>query len=268
MITKLFSSSFLDEYVKEHDAFPRHVNVRCETVGELFACAVYLKSQGYHHVIMHYGIDRYEINAVRGAQATFLDRIDDTIEAIDMSKNFALHFYNDKEDGTSTVMLAKGTLVPTDTVLHSFLEDAFMKYKKYIRNVKVDAIELKQQLLSTRKGYNAFTKDCDAYLLPQYKDMATEFNAGTYLHNRGVQETDEKTGMGYVAFRVPGATRGTIVIHQDIVKDISFNEDTCFSKSIGCYDPKIKEEIPAKWIGQAWKVDYVGGYLDDNTENN
>ena len=56
-----------------------------------------------------------------------------------------------------------------------------------------------------------------------------------------------------IAFRVPGATRGSIELervnlNQFIIMDIHFHEDTCFG-NIGCYDKAIIK-ASQKYIGK------------------
>ena len=269
MITKLFSSNFLDNYVKEHDEFPKQVRVRCESRAEMYVCMEYLKQKGYMIISSCSTATMNEVKAMRNPFQIFSERVIRTQDAIDMSKNFMLLFYEDMMDASKKLCLGDCLRVETDTLLHGFIEHALMDYHSYIRDVHQDIIQRKEKALSIRKGYNEFTKDCDAYLLSQYAAMVEEFNAGTYLNNRGIAETSERYNPGkVVVFRVPGATRGHLVIENDLVKDIIFYDETCFDPRIGCYNPKIREEIPKKWIGKEWTVPYVGGYPNDSVKSN
>ena len=269
MITKLFSSNFLDDYAKEHDEFPKQVRVRCQSRAEMYICMEYLKQKGYMIISSCITPTLMEVRALRDPFHAFSERVLRTQDAIDMSKNFMLLFYDDMTDASKKLCLGDCLRVETDTILHGFIEHALMEYHTYIREVGSDMVERKENALSVIKGYNEFTKDCDAYLLPQYADMVEEFNAGTYLHNRGVPVRSAKDKPDtMVIFRVPGATRGHLVIENDLVKAISFYDDTCFDMRIGCYDPKIKDEIPKKWIGKEWKVPYIGGYPNDSVKSN
>lgn len=92
-------------------------------------------------------------------------------------------------------------------------------------------------------GINEFTLDCDRFLLhPEYEFMRT------YLSDMGnVLRIGNK---GYIAFRVPGATRGNIVVNAaNKIIDVIFFYDMCFEGMAKCYDKAIIGYIRSKYIG-------------------
>lgn len=113
---------------------------------------------------------------------------------------------------------------------------------------------------------NNFTKFLDKYridtimnLEEPYKSMMT-----TYLMYDDIENID---GENYdsIAFRVPGATRGHIVVDKDFnIDNIVFYDDTCFNKNkngVECY----KKEIEAAACGEFLhtKLDIEHGYKGD-----
>ncbi len=110
---------------------------------------------------------------------------------------------------------------------------------------------------SLHKGYNSFTEECDKFLIKGYARGAKVFGAKTYLYKGGDLEDSEEGGQ-FVAFRVPGATRGALIVESGKIIDIKFNEDTCFDyrNGVGCYNKKIVDATK-KFIGTEYKVDEV-----------
>lgn len=91
------------------------------------------------------------------------------------------------------------------------------------------------------EGINELTVDCDRFSI--YKDDYM----WTYLWKMGAVEwTDD---VGYIAIRVPGATRGYIQINKDyVITNVKFYPDVCFQK-IKCYSKDIRAYIRSKYIG-------------------
>ena len=110
---------------------------------------------------------------------------------------------------------------------------------------------------SLHKGYNAFTEECDKYLIKGYAKAAKEFNARTYLHKGGDLENGTD-GKQFVVFRVPGASRGALIVDSGQIVDIKFNDDTCFDykKGVGCFHKKVVEATK-KFIGTQYVVDVI-----------
>lgn len=94
----------------------------------------------------------------------------------------------------------------------------------------------------------SLTRFMDKYLLSNSELFKT------YLYNDLAVFSSEN--LLQIAFRVPGATRGGIVLqrlnhYQFKIKSINFNEDVCFGE-FQCYDTKLREDIK----------DYIGKILD------
>ena len=74
----------------------------------------------------------------------------------------------------------------------------------------------------------------------------------TYLYNDlGIFSTNNLTR---IAFRYPGATRGSILLKRLSTKQFEimgfqFNTDTCFSEQLGCYKLQLQQDID-EWIGK------------------
>lgn len=103
----------------------------------------------------------------------------------------------------------------------------------------------------TNDGINAFTVDCDRFLI----DAMREYNMYTYLWDMGAVRW--KGDVGYIAIRVPGATRGYIAINKAyIITDIVFYDDVCFER-VGCYHRSIADYIKGKYIGSVFVPDDV-----------
>lgn len=98
----------------------------------------------------------------------------------------------------------------------------------------------------SNEGICEFTIDCDRFLLPEL--IKNSFC--TYLWDMGsIRWSHDR---GFISFRVPGATRGSIVIGMDnIIKDIIFYDDVCFG-NISCYQPEIVSFIHKKYIGKTF----------------
>ena len=83
----------------------------------------------------------------------------------------------------------------------------------------------------------------------------------TYLYNGGVPEKN-----GHVVFRVPGATRGHIVLDKmNVIQDIIFYPETCFgesdqSGSVACYDKSILT-LKLKYTGTKYDISKVTDLL-------
>lgn len=128
------------------------------------------------------------------------------------------------------------------------------------------------EFTSLSKGYNAFTEDCDKYRAPNYvpKDPYYERLTRTYLYMGGVIEVldneyiKSKYGknIGHAIFRLPGATRGSIIINikERIILNIIFEPNTCFNANHGCYTKDVLSLVD-KYKGTEYVVDYVDGLM-------
>lgn len=93
----------------------------------------------------------------------------------------------------------------------------------------------------TNDGINEFTIDCDRFLI----DALREYNMYTYLWDMGAVRWNGD--VGYIAIRVPGATRGCIAVDKAYtITDVVFYDDVCFGQ-IGCYEHGISEYIKGKY---------------------
>lgn len=105
----------------------------------------------------------------------------------------------------------------------------------------------------TNDGINVFTVDCDRFLI----DAMREYNMYTYLWDMGAIRW--KDNVGYIAIRVPGATRGHIAIDKAyVITDVVFYDDVCFER-VECYHRCIVDYIKDKYIGS--KFDYTNVFL-------
>lgn len=103
----------------------------------------------------------------------------------------------------------------------------------------------------TNDGINEFTIDCDKFLI----DTLRECNMYTYLWDMGAVRWDGD--VGYIAIRVPGATRGCIAVDKAYtITDVVFYDDVCFGQ-IGCYEHGISEYIKGKYIGSTFNPESV-----------
>ncbi len=103
----------------------------------------------------------------------------------------------------------------------------------------------------TNDGINAFTVDCDRFLI----DAMREYNMYTYLWDMGAARWEND--VGYIAIRVPGATRGYIAINKAyIITDVVFYDDVCFER-VECYHRSIVDYIKGKYIGSVFVPDDV-----------
>jgi hypothetical protein len=94
----------------------------------------------------------------------------------------------------------------------------------------------KQRYKGDSAFYNDMTKEFDNYLL--YK--------GTF--ETYIMEPEEFTDGRSCALRVPGATRGAVVVDENnVITEIVLYEDTCFGK-VACYDRSILDILPS-YIG-------------------
>lgn len=92
--------------------------------------------------------------------------------------------------------------------------------------------------------YCEITDVLDDYLLKGYKKRSW---LRSYLC-----KYDNKT----LCIRVSGATRGNIKLEKNVIKEINLYDDTAFSKGLGCYDKKKKNELIEKlnkFIGCSFK---------------
>lgn len=105
--------------------------------------------------------------------------------------------------------------------------------------------------MSIKNWTNAFTKECDAFLLNK---KYIEYGYCTYLwgNERGVERNENN----WISFRVPGATRGGIKVVDGVIVDILFDEDLCFGR-IGCYQKEIEPYIKGKFIGTEFDLPIV-----------
>lgn len=106
------------------------------------------------------------------------------------------------------------------------------------------------------------TEFMDKYLL--HKSMLTYCK--TYLYNDIC--IFSSNNILQIAFRYPGATRGGILLERLSpktfeIKGIHFNMDSCFSKKLGCYDEKLKDDVDI-WIGKV--LDFSKVTLINNFE--
>lgn len=87
----------------------------------------------------------------------------------------------------------------------------------------------------------------------------------TYLYN-DILLFSEPNDYYQIAFRVPGATRGGIILdrvdnNKFKIRDIHFNTDVAFISGIGCYKDELKEDIK-QFIG--CELDFSNVYLVNN----
>jgi hypothetical protein len=95
---------------------------------------------------------------------------------------------------------------------------------------------------------NKITRSLDDYIIFDYYCNKTYILYPEQLKDENNKLIDEWGS----CIRVPGATRGCIVLTKDfIIKDIILYEDQCFRK-IGCYKRQLKKdfgEIKKRYIG-------------------
>ena len=100
---------------------------------------------------------------------------------------------------------------------------------------------------------NKFTADCDEYLLPSYKQMLEKGYKQSYFYDGGRLNYHDNSKEYHMVLRVPGATRGHVVIDNGIITNIVFYPDTAYEtgpRCVGCYSKDIVESIKNKWIGE------------------
>ena len=103
---------------------------------------------------------------------------------------------------------------------------------------------------------NEFTADCDKYLLPQYKRMLEKGYKQTYFYDNGRLVYHAEVKEHHMILRVPGATRGHVVIDNNVIKNIVFYPDTAYltgPRCVGCYSEDVVNAIKDKWIGKEMK---------------
>lgn len=114
---------------------------------------------------------------------------------------------------------------------------------------------------------NNFTKFIDKYRINKimeledwYRDMMS-----TYLCYSDIENNDYENGVKHIAFRLPGATRGHIVVDKDyIIKDIVFYKETCFGYKINelnAYRPEVVADTTKKF--RDTKLDLENGEVED-----
>lgn len=93
--------------------------------------------------------------------------------------------------------------------------------------------------------YTNFTRWMDNYLNCS-DDMKNSFGYRTYLidiEKVDISYGEKYTGSNVVAFRVPGATRGSVEIDKyGNIRAVHFIDSSAFG-SIGCYKPEVKDHI-------------------------
>ena len=107
--------------------------------------------------------------------------------------------------------------------------------------------------MNMKKWTNELTKECDKFLLIDDK-ICIAYGYHTYLW--GNKNGVERNEYNYISLRVPGATRGGVKVVDNIIVDIKFYEDTCFSV-IGCYKKEIESFIKDKFIGTKFDLPIV-----------
>lgn len=131
----------------------------------------------------------------------------------------------------------------------------------------ITVLECKSSKWDENEFYCEFTDVCDEYNLmsPYLKDrpwlrtylydVADELEKGMKYFDVVFNREVERDFI-YIAFRVPGATRGSIKIDKDhIIQDILFYPDTCFGYSTTnerAIDPVYKPQVveaTKKFIG-------------------
>ena len=111
--------------------------------------------------------------------------------------------------------------------------------------------------MAIKKWTNAFTQECDKFLIPAYSKNIG-FGLNTYLW--GDEGGCERNKNNFISFRVPGATRGGIKVVDNTIVDILFDEELCFGR-LGCYNPEVVEHVKTKFIGTKFDlpiIDKVG----------
>lgn len=92
------------------------------------------------------------------------------------------------------------------------------------------------------------TKAMDECLIEPYKE-AHNSDYGDVMSTYIMYEPniDDK----YFSFRFPGATRGCMILENDIITGFSFIQSTCFDKKcVGCYEENKLIETCNRFIGR------------------
>lgn len=95
----------------------------------------------------------------------------------------------------------------------------------------------------------------DEHLTDDYNDPV--YGVCTYFwgDERGVHVNP----FGYIAIRVPGATRANIRINKcGIITRLVFFDDVCFKPDIGCYKESVRQ-LTNKLIGRKFKLPLIPG---------
>lgn len=96
--------------------------------------------------------------------------------------------------------------------------------------------------------HNKLTEELDKYLIKEILKSPYMNLHRTYLYGPDI-ERYFKGKDNRIVFRVPGATRGQIVLdNEDTIIRIDFIEDTCFNKTYGCYTRNVIK-VRDKFIG-------------------
>lgn len=105
---------------------------------------------------------------------------------------------------------------------------------------------------------NNFTRFLDKYRINSIMDMESPYKEmmSTYLWGPDIEDDFTYTNgvlSKHIVFRLPGATRGHIVVDKDyIINDIVFYGDTCFStknNGIECYKPGVAVDAIKQFRG-------------------
>ena len=112
-----------------------------------------------------------------------------------------------------------------------------------------------EESIQVRYLWNSSYKDDLVCELTEFMDKYVKHKVEymfTYLYNDlGVFSSKN---ILQIAFRYPGATRGSIILKRIDAKKfeivgINFHTDCCFSENFGCYNEKLKDDIDS-FIGR------------------
>lgn len=128
-----------------------------------------------------------------------------------------------------------------------------------------------EESIQVRYLWNSSYKDDLVCELTEFMDKYVKHKVEymfTYLYNDlGVFSSKN---ILQIAFRYPGATRGSIILKRIDAKKfeivgINFHTDCCFSEKFGCYEEKLKDDID-KYIGRV--LDFSNVTLVNNNFDN
>jgi hypothetical protein len=107
-----------------------------------------------------------------------------------------------------------------------------------------------EKILLTKRNHSGFENDLTREM-DKHRSYESEISH-TYIY-------DHQLNKGSWALRLPGATRGSIIVdNENAIKDINLYEDTCFGR-LGCYKESVREMV-RRFVGYKIVFENVGAY--------